>query len=81
MHNACHNVQRYNDAVQCFNTAQRLDKTKPEVFFFLGHAQYKLGRSDEAMAAVRTAITLKKEEGMLSPFFLCVFSLAASLHH
>ncbi len=55
----------YSEAVRAFSTAQRIDKSKPEIFYSLAQAQWRLGHLEEAKAAVNTAIQIKTAEDSL----------------
>jgi tetratricopeptide (TPR) repeat protein len=50
--------QRYDDAVASLTTALTRDRPTPELFYYLGQAQYSCGRSSEAAAALRQALAM-----------------------
>ncbi len=52
-------LDRYRKAVNDYQTVLELDQTDPAVYYNLGAAYAKLGKSDEAVNAFNEAITLK----------------------
>ena len=49
---------RYDDAVASLTTALSRDRPTPELFYSLGEAQYRSGRSREAVAALQQALVI-----------------------
>lgn len=53
--------QAYEDALHAFEEAVRLDERMYEAYTYIGYANRKLGRHDQALEAHRTALRLKPD--------------------
>jgi tetratricopeptide (TPR) repeat protein len=51
-------LQRYDDAVASFTTAVSQGRPTPQLLYSLGEAQYRNGRSQEAVAALQRALAV-----------------------